>query len=79
MDTCIKNVSETAWKAFKLEAVRRGMNMGSLFNKLVEENLERNSQTKWEKVLTGGPRLTAASAKKLRKDIAVFRKGFDFR
>lgn len=79
MDTCIKNVSEHTWRAFKLEAVRRGLNMGELFDRLVEERTTGLDKSNWDAVLGRGKKLTDAEAKALRKEISEFRKGFDFR
>jgi hypothetical protein len=79
MDTCIKNVSDSAWRAFKLESVRRGLTMGALFDRIVEESINRSEKSNWDAVLSHRRRLNASETKTLRKEISAFRKGFDFR
>ncbi len=81
MDTCIKDVDETSWRKFKVEAVRHGLKMGEFLGRLLEEHeyLEKSAQKSWEMILKGRSLLTEKDAGELRKKIKEFRKGFEFR
>lgn len=81
MDTLIKNVNEEDWHFLKVEAARKKVTMGKLFNKLIVEYQQKEQETpikKWNQIFSREPLLTKAEARELHKATEEFRKEFSF-
>ena len=80
MNILLKNVDEEKWHFLKIEAAKRKMTLGKLFNKLVEEykHTEAEDNKSWDRLFTRVPLLTNEEAKKIHKSIDVFRHDYGF-
>lgn len=80
MNILLKNVDEEKYHFLKIEAAKRKMTLGRLFNRLVEEYKQKEAEDNksWERLFTRGPLLTNDEAKKMHKSIEVFRKDYGF-
>ena len=43
MDVCIKNIEETDWKNFRMEAIKHDLKTGEMFSKLVREHMNKSN------------------------------------
>ncbi len=77
MDVLIKNVSEEAWKKFKIGAIEEGLNLGEYFNGVINEK-KKSKGNAW-KILDRKGFLTDEEAKEIKKSIKEFRNGFKMR
>lgn len=77
MDVLIKNVSEEAWKKFKIGAIEEGVNLGKYFNVVVEE--KKKLKGNLSKIFSRKGFLTDKDAEEIKRAIKDFRTDFEFR
>ena len=82
MNTLIKNMDEENWHFLKVEAAKERTTLGNLLNRIIESyKLKERETTKkvWEKIFSTKPLLNKADAKEMHKNLASFRKEYNFR
>ncbi len=80
MNILLKNVDEEKYHLLKIEAAKRKMTLGRLFNELVEEytTKEKEYERAWDEVFAMVPLITKEEAKKMHKACEEFRKETEF-
>ena len=81
MNTMIKNLDEENWHFLKVEAAKERITIGELFNRIIEEykNIETERSAKvWQKIFSRKPILSKEEVKEMQKNIGSFRKEFNF-
>lgn len=74
----IKNVDERTWTEFKTLAVKNGVNMGKMLERLIKDYSERKNKI-FAKIFSGKKILSDREALELEKTITKIRKERGFR
>ncbi len=74
----IKGINEDSWLEFKSIAARNGMNMGTLFEQMLEE-YKKKPEEAWKVILHSGKILSDKDAKEMEKITRKTREEYGFR
>ena len=74
----IKGINEESWSEFKSIAARNRMNMGKLFEIMLNEYKKRSEEA-WRIILSGKKILSDKEAEEMKKIIEESRKEYGFR
>lgn len=80
MNILLKNVDEEKYHLLKIEAAKRKLTLGRLFNELVEDytHKENEHEKAWQEVFAMVPFITKEEAKKMHKACDEFRQETEF-
>ena len=74
----IKGIDENSWLEFKSIAARNKMNMGKLFERMVED-YKKKSERFWDGILKGPAVLSKEEADAMLETVKRIRKEYGFR
>ena len=80
MNILLKNVDEEKYHLLKIEAAKKRVTLGKLFNIMVEEHTtkEKDALKQWDDIFSTKPFLTEEESKHMRDRIKVFRQEYGF-
>jgi DNA repair photolyase len=74
----IKGINDESWAEFKSIAAKNKINMGKLFERMLEEYKKRSEEA-WKVILSGKKILSDKEAEDMKKIIEESRKDYGFR
>lgn len=80
MNILLKNVDEEKYRLLKIEAAKRRVTLGKLFNMMVEQHTakEKEALQRWDKIFSTKPFLSNEDVKGMRERIKMFRQEYGF-